>query len=193
MGYPGHALQTQRYMARSESGCLRRPLLSPRGKGYPLHHSSLSGVKLGVGRARECTVFYRGKHRAIPCNLSTSRALCGVPTYNRTESQATETSQPTCKVQPYSIEHHSDTGHGVKGAISTGSQGTVGGAGTRGHTFKAAAGKPSHTRPRHCTHTRIKAPHGPTRAQKARGVRNQGMQSCGDAPCRGRWRAAGTP
>ena len=252
MGHRGHALKTRRYMARSESGCLRRPLQSYGGRGYPLHHSSSPGVKLGVGRARVCTVY----HRAVAPGVSTQSGhiripMC-VPTHNQTVSQATKTSKPTCTMQPYSIEHHYDTGHGVKGGISTVSQDTVGGAGAQrahlesrcgpttphqatplhmqthqsptqantrtasarraqpgraelrrgaaqgalarsGHTLKAAAGQPRHTRPHHCACRRIRAPHEPTRAQKALGARNQGGQSCGEVPCRGGWRAADTP
>ena len=131
MGHRGHALKTRRYMARSESGCLRRPLQSYGGRGYPLHHSSSPGVKLGVGRARVCTVY----HYAVAPGVSTQSGhiripMC-VPTYNQTVSQATKTSEPTCTMQPYSIEHHYDTGHGVKVGISTVSQDTVGVAGAQ--------------------------------------------------------------
>jgi len=62
-----------------------------------------------------------------------------------------------------------------------------------GHTLKAIAGQPHRFRPRHCARRRIRAPHEQMRAQQALGVRNQGVQSCGEAPCRGRWRVAGTP
>jgi len=73
-------------------------------------------------------------------------------------------------------------------------RGAVQGALARsGHTLKAAAGQARNTRPGHCAHRRIRAPHGPKRAQQALGVRNQGVQSCGEAPCKERWRAADIP
>ena len=115
MGHPGQALQTQRYMARRKSACLRRPLQSPGGRGCPLHHSTSPGAELGVARAWVCRVFYRGKHMAFPCNLGTSGAPCGAPTYNQAVSQATKSPRPMCTVQLYRIEHHSDAGHGENG------------------------------------------------------------------------------
>ena len=121
MGHPGQALQTQRYMARSTSSCLRRPLQSPGGRGYPLHHSSSPGPELGVARAWVCRVFYRGKHLAFQCILGTSGAPRGAPTYNQTVSQATKRPQLTRTVQLCSIERHFVAGHGENGGHQTGS------------------------------------------------------------------------
>ena len=131
MGHPGQALQTQRYMARSTSSCLRRPLQSPGGRGYPLHHSSSPGPKLGVARAWVCRVFYRGKPLAFPCNLGTSGAPRGAPTYNQTVSQATKRPQLTRTVQLCSIERHFVAGHGENGGHQTGSPLRGGGVPTR--------------------------------------------------------------
>jgi hypothetical protein len=115
VGHPGQALQTQRYMARRKSACLRRPLQSPGGRGYPLHHSTSPGAELGVARAWVCRVFYRGKHMAYPCNMGTSGASCGAPTYEQTVSSATKSPQPMRTVQLNRIKHHSDAGHGENG------------------------------------------------------------------------------
>ena len=154
MGHRGHALKTRRYMARSESGCLRRPLQSYGGRGYPLHHSSSPGVKLGVGRARVCTVYYCAVAPGVSTQSGHIRIPMCVPTHNQTVSQATKTSEPTCTMQPYSIEHHYDTGHGVKVGISTVSQDTVGVAGAQRAHLEGRCGPttPHQATPLH-THT----------------------------------------
>ena len=151
MGHPGQALQTQRYMARSTSSCLRRPLQSPGGRGYPLHHSSSPGPELGVARAWVCRVFYHGKHKAFPCILGTSGAPCGAPTYNQTVSQATKRPQRTRTVQLYSIEQHSVAGHGENGGHQTGSPLRGGGVPPRGCHTNGRCG-PTPTRPEELFH-----------------------------------------